>query len=79
MVTKSEKIIYYTEVYLHFMKEATASQITGFLRRAPFKFIGGKPSKVEVKGILTSSSKFEQYKNTSGDVMYKLKEGLDAV
>ena len=58
----------------YFMKEATLGQITGYLRRAPFKFVGSKPSKSEVKGALGKSSIFDSYKNSNDIVMYKLKE-----
>lgn len=70
-IKDKEKIKCYTEAYLFWVSEATAPQIEGHLRKAPYKFQGGKPSKQKIASILTTSSRFIS-KPKDGQTFFKL-------
>ncbi len=70
----NDRIKCYSETYLHFVTEATASQIEGHLRRGSYRFHGGKPSKQKIASVLTTSAVFLSNKHKDGHLYFRLAE-----
>ena len=70
----NDRIKCYAEMYLHFVPEATASQIEGTLRKGPFHFHGGKPSKQKIASVLATSATFLSNKYKDGVLYFRLAE-----
>lgn len=68
----NDKIKCYVEAYLYWFTEADIENIVGFLRKAPFNFAGGTPSKQKVSSLLSGSSLFLTNKTKDGRTKYRL-------
>ena len=70
--SENDKIKNYVESYLYFFTEADIEQIVGHLRKAPFSFVSGAPSKQKVSSLLSGSSLFLSNKTKDGRTKYRL-------
>ena len=64
---RGEKIKCYVDVYLHFVRRATAGQIAAFLNEGPFPF--NDISSRNITNILKNSTLFER-KRINGSWVY---------
>jgi len=70
--SENDRIKCYVESYLYFFTEADIENIVGYLRKGPFSFVGGAPSKQKVSSLLAGSSLFLTNKTKDGRTKYRL-------
>jgi hypothetical protein len=67
-----ERIKYYVQIYLYFVRRATAAQIAAFLNEGPFLLNSGISSQ-NITNLLKNSALFER-KRVGGTWVFVLKE-----